>query len=154
MKEVYTIDDLASRASLDEGTDHSARVAVIGCPVAHSLSPQLHQGALDEAESGTRYIRLEVSPGKVNEALNRLASLRFVGANVTVPHKFEALAAAAGGAAAIGRALSILEREIQISLALTGVADVVDLHPGLMHRAQPLAPSHALSAFPLLEEGY
>ena len=94
MKEVYTIDDLASRASLDEDTNHSARVAVIGCPVAHSLSPQLHQDALNEAESGTRYIRLEVSPGRVGEALNRLASLRFVGANVTVPHKFEALAAA------------------------------------------------------------
>ena len=77
-----------------------------------------------------------------------------LGATAVGMGRFEALAAAAGGAAAIVRALSILEREIQISLALTGVADVADLHPGLMHRAQPLAASHALSAFPLLEEGY
>ena len=68
--------------------------------------------------------------------------------------RFEALAAAAGGAPAILRGLSILEREIQISLALTGVSDVAELHAGLLHRGQPQGASHALSAFPLLEEGY
>ena len=66
----------------------------------------------------------------------------------------ERRAAAAGGVPAMLRALSILEREIQISLALTGVSDVSDLHPGLLVRDQPLRPSHVLSAFPLLEEGY
>ena len=65
-----------------------------------------------------------------------------------------ALAAAAGGVPAMLRALSILEREIQISLALTGVSDVADLDPGLVVRDQPLRSSHVLSAFPLLEEGY
>jgi len=77
-----------------------------------------------------------------------------LGATAVGMGRFEALAAAAGGAAAIARALVILEREIQISLALTGVADVADLHPGLMHRAQALGTTHVLSAFPLLEEGY
>ncbi|HCQ38944.1 MAG: shikimate dehydrogenase [Roseibacillus sp.] len=94
MKELYTLDDLTSRDTLDEGANQPARLAVIGCPVAHSLSPQLHQDALNESESGARYIRLEVPPGRVTEALERLADLQFVGANVTVPHKFEALAAA------------------------------------------------------------
>ena len=50
MKDVYTLDDLASRAALDEGSEHPARLAVLGSPVAHSLSPQLHQAALDELE--------------------------------------------------------------------------------------------------------
>ena len=77
-----------------------------------------------------------------------------LGATAVGMGRFEALAAAAGGAPAILRGLSILEREIQISLALTGMADVADLHPGLLHREQPLGASHLLSAFPLLEEGY
>ena len=94
MKELYTLDDLSSRSILDEGASHPARLAVLGYPVAHSLSPQLHQDALNEASIGTRYIRLEVPSGRVTEALERLASLQFVGANVTVPHKFEALSAA------------------------------------------------------------
>ena len=77
-----------------------------------------------------------------------------LGATAVGMGRFEALAAAAGGAPAILRGLSILEREIQISLALTGVSDIADLHPGLLHRGQPQGASHALSAFPLLEEGY
>ena len=46
MKEVYTLDDLVSRTRLDEGAELPARLAVLGAPVAHSLSPQLHQPAL------------------------------------------------------------------------------------------------------------
>ena len=111
MKELYTLDDLASRDTLDEGANQPARLAVIGCPVAHSLSPQLHQDALNESESEARYIRLEVPPGRVTEALERLADLQFVGANVTVPHKFEALSAADeidDSAAMLGAANTIL----------------------------------------------
>ncbi|MBJ06581.1 MAG: shikimate dehydrogenase [Verrucomicrobiaceae bacterium] len=93
MKDVYTIDDLVSRSRLDEGAESPARLAVIGSPIAHSLSPQLHQAALDQFQSGVRYIRLEVPPGKVAMALERLQRLEFIGANITVPHKFEALEA-------------------------------------------------------------
>ena len=77
-----------------------------------------------------------------------------LGATAVGMGRFEALAAAAGGVPAMLRALTILEREIQISLALTGIADVCDLHADLVTRLQPLRPSHALSAFPLLEEDY
>ena len=77
-----------------------------------------------------------------------------LGATAVGMGRFVALAAAAGGVPAMLRALSILEREIQISLALTGVSDVADLDPGLVVRDQPLRSSHVLSAFPLLEEGY
>ena len=111
MKDVYTLDDLVSRSRLDEGADYPARLAVVGSPVAHSLSPQLHQAALDRAESGVRYIRLEVPPGKVAQALDRLQQLEFIGANVTVPHKFEALEAVDeidGAASTLGAANTIL----------------------------------------------
>lgn len=92
MKQVYTLADLATRELLDEGCDKPARLAVIGHPVAHSASPQMHQPALDAAGMDARYIRLEVEPGQVAEAFSRMRSLGFSGCNVTVPHKLEAMA--------------------------------------------------------------
>ncbi|MCH7228081.1 shikimate dehydrogenase family protein [Haloferula sp. A504] len=70
-----------------------ARLAVIGHPVGHSLSPQMHQPALDEAGIDARYVALEVEPGEVARAFTRMRELGFIGCNVTVPHKFEALEA-------------------------------------------------------------
>ncbi len=90
---LYTLDDLTSREHLDAGHAKPARLAVIGYPVAHSLSPRMHQPALDEAGIDARYIKLEVEPGQVARAFARMQELGFTGCNVTVPHKFEALAA-------------------------------------------------------------
>lgn len=53
----------------------------------------MHQPALDEAGINARYIKLEVEPGRVAEAFARMQDLGFIGCNVTVPHKFEALKA-------------------------------------------------------------
>ena len=91
MKQVYTLADLATRELLDEGCDKPARLAVIGHPVAHSASPQMHQPALDAAGIDARYIRLDVEPGQVGEAFSRMRALGFSGCNVTVPHKLEAM---------------------------------------------------------------
>ena len=91
MKAVYQISDLSDRATLDAGASQPARLAVIGNPVAHSASPVMHQAALDADAMDMRYIRLEVSPGEVAEAFRRMAELGFVGCNVTVPHKLEAM---------------------------------------------------------------
>ena len=93
MKEVYTIDDLASRDILDAGCEKPARLAVIGWPIAHSASPRMHQAALDAYGIDCRYIRLEVPVGRVAEAFARTRALDFIGSNVTVPHKFDAMAA-------------------------------------------------------------
>lgn len=68
-----------------------ARLAVLGQPVSHSASPQLHQPALDALGIDASYVRLEVSPGDLSEAFALMAQLGFIGCNVTVPHKFEAL---------------------------------------------------------------
>lgn len=93
MKEVYTIEDFSSRDSLDAGCEKPARLAVIGWPIAHSASPRMHQAALDAYGVDCRYIRVEVPPGQVAETFERMRSLDFLGANVTVPHKFDAMAA-------------------------------------------------------------
>jgi shikimate dehydrogenase len=90
---VYTLEDLVSREFLDEGESVPARLAVIGHPVAHSASPRMHQPALNANGANIRYIRLDVPPGRVSEAFERMRSLGFIGCNVTVPHKFEAMAA-------------------------------------------------------------
>jgi len=86
----FTIEQLPT---INDGEDLPARFAVIGNPVAHSLSPQLHQPALDELGEGSRYVRIEVEVGKVAEAFDQLFAAGFRGINVTVPHKLEALAA-------------------------------------------------------------
>lgn len=91
MKPVYGIDDLRSRETLDEGCGKPAKLAVIGQPIHHSRSPQMHQAALDRAGIDARYIRVEVAPGMVRPALDRMIGLGFVGCNVTVPHKLEAM---------------------------------------------------------------
>ncbi len=88
MKAVYTLDDLVSR---DAGDDKPARLAVLGFPVAHSASPGMHQPALDANGIDARYIRLEVEPGKIAEAFAKMRALGFIGCNVTVPHKLDAL---------------------------------------------------------------
>lgn len=92
MKEVYTFEDLASRSLLDAGAEQPARLAVIGHPIAHSASPRMHQAALDALGLDLRYIRLDIEPGQVGEALSRMQQLGFIGCNVTVPHKLEAMA--------------------------------------------------------------
>lgn len=91
MKAVYTLDDLVSRETLDSGVDKPARLAVLGFPVAHSASPRMHQPALDSHGIDARYIRLEVEPGRIPEAFAKMRALGFVGCNVTVPHKLDAL---------------------------------------------------------------
>ncbi len=93
MKQVYTIGDLVSREVHDAGAAKGARLAVIGHPIAHSASPPMHQAALDAAGIDARYIRLDIEPGQVGEAFARMRALGFIGCNVTVPHKLDAMAA-------------------------------------------------------------
>ncbi|WP_018971160.1 shikimate dehydrogenase [Rubritalea marina] len=89
MKHVYTLDDL-STAAFPQAMPH-AKLAVIGYPIKHSASPQMHQAALDQAGYPHQYIRVEVEPGKVHQCFERMEALGFIGCNVTVPHKLEAM---------------------------------------------------------------
>ena len=72
------------------------RLAVIGHPVAHSRSPAMQNAALAElglAEEW-RYEAIDVAPEVFEQKVRSMAGEGFVGANVTVPHKEAALAAA------------------------------------------------------------
>jgi shikimate dehydrogenase len=61
--------------------------AVLGWPVAHSLSPVIHNAAFAALEMDWTYVALPVEPGAVPVAVAGLRSLGFAGANVTMPHK-------------------------------------------------------------------
>jgi isopentenyl diphosphate isomerase/L-lactate dehydrogenase-like FMN-dependent dehydrogenase len=76
------------------------------------------------------------------------------GATAVGTGRLEALAMAAGGAAAVTRALELLEIEIRTNMALLGVRSVAELTPALLESAPPIVMPHVLSAFPLLDEGY
>lgn len=60
---------------------------VMGHPVAHSLSPRLHNYWIAQAGLDAVYIPLAVSPEEVREAFRLLPKMGFRGWNVTVPHK-------------------------------------------------------------------
>lgn len=61
--------------------------AVIGHPVAHSKSPNVHGYWLRKYGLKGHYIPMDIEPDKLADLLPRLADLGFVGANVTIPHK-------------------------------------------------------------------
>lgn len=72
------------------------RLAVLGHPVSHSLSPAMQTAALDAL--GLRgewsYEAIDIDPGQFAAQTRALPDQGFVGANVTIPHKEAALALA------------------------------------------------------------
>ncbi len=68
-----------------------ARLVLLGCPVAHSLSPLFQDAALAAAGIALRYEPLHVEPADLEPVLRRLVRDGAAG-NVTIPHK-EAVAA-------------------------------------------------------------
>lgn len=68
-------------------SDKIPLAAVIGHPIAHSKSPNVHGYWLRKYGLKGHYIPMDIEPDKLSELLPRLADLGFVGANVTIPHK-------------------------------------------------------------------
>lgn len=85
--------DVLTLADLDGWSFRGTALAVLGQPIAHSLSPPMHHAALAAMAatrpefSSWRYFRFEVPPDLLAEALPRLHAAGFHGLNLTVPHK-------------------------------------------------------------------
>src|ERR671936_2762381 len=62
-------------------------VALLGHPVAHSLSPRMQNAAFAARALDWAYVALEVAPERLEAAVAGLGALGFAGANVTIPHK-------------------------------------------------------------------
>lgn len=67
---------------------------VIGWPIEHSRSPQIHEAAYRALDLPYAYVRLPVPPGAMEAAVARLIEDGYAGANVTMPHKEQAAALA------------------------------------------------------------
>lgn len=64
---------------------------VLGWPVGHSRSPRLHGYWLDRLGIDGAYVPLPVRPEDFASVFRALPKMGFAGANVTVPHKEQAL---------------------------------------------------------------
>ena len=85
------------------------RLAVIGHPVAHSLSPAMHTAAFAALGIGDEwtYEAIDLEPERFADGIDELRERGFVGVNVTVPHKraaFEIADERSDAVAAIGAA--------------------------------------------------
>ncbi len=92
-------------------TGKAKLAGVIGWPVGHSRSPLLHGHWLERYGIDGAYVPLAVEPGCLEAALQGLIALGFRGANVTIPHKEEALRLChrlTPGAEAIGAANTLI----------------------------------------------
>ncbi len=62
-------------------------LGLIGDPVAHSLSPVMHNAALAALELDYVYLPFPVKPDQLGAAISGLAAIGVQGFNVTIPHK-------------------------------------------------------------------
>jgi glycolate oxidase len=78
-----------------------------------------------------------------------------LGANAVGIGRLQGLALAAGGEAAMVRALELLHEEVTRTMGLLGITSFAELNPSYVAPVMPIARQSWLdSAFPLLKEGY
>jgi len=68
-------------------TESIPLAAVIGSPIAHSLSPRVHGYWLKKYDLRGHYIPIELSQDNLAYGIEALIRLGFKGANVTIPYK-------------------------------------------------------------------
>lgn len=61
--------------------------AILGDPVAHSLSPKMHNAALSALGIDGIYVPFQVAPEQLPAAIAGVRALQIAGLSVTVPHK-------------------------------------------------------------------
>ena len=67
----------------------SKSFAVIGDPIDHSLSPNIHSAAFRELDLDCSYIAYRIPKGELEEGIEGLKKINIAGFNVTIPHKVE-----------------------------------------------------------------
>jgi shikimate dehydrogenase len=106
--------ELGGRSLEFEGGRETRVFLLLGSPVAHSLSPRMHEAALRAAGIDAVYRALEVPAleleGVLRDLRTRAGEGRVAGANVTVPHK-----------RAVLPALDVLEREAELAGAVNTI---------------------------------
>jgi len=75
-------------APLDASTRYCA---VLGHPIKHSASPAMQNAGIARLGLNWRYLAFEVHPDDLRTAIEGAQAMRFVGLNLTVPHKLLAM---------------------------------------------------------------
>ena len=70
---------------------HFVLAGIMGWPVSHSRSPQIHNHWIQTHRLNGAYVLLPVQPARLPDAVRGLAALGFAGCNVTIPHKVAAM---------------------------------------------------------------
>ena len=105
-------------------TELTKRFAVVGDPVAHSLSPLIHTGWLETLGLDAHYGRVHLQSEDAADDIRAMAH-DFAGLNVTLPHKIAALKASAkvdGLARLVGAANTLVNEAGQWTAYNTDVA--------------------------------
>lgn len=68
-------------------TGKTKLLGLMGRPVEHSLSPQMHNAAFRREGLDFVYVAMDVDPEELPEAVRGAAALGFRGFNLTMPHK-------------------------------------------------------------------
>ena len=106
-------------------TGHTRIVGVIGDPVEHSRSPQMHNAALAKAELDYVYVPFHVRPCDLGDAIAGFKAINVVGINVTLPHK-----------QAVIPSLTSISREAE----LIGAVNTLSFNAGEIHGDNTDAP--------------
>ncbi|MCH1625011.1 shikimate dehydrogenase [Fredinandcohnia quinoae] len=64
---------------------------VIGSPISHSMSPQMHNDLFNFYNIHARYHAFHVEKGNVKKAIEGIRALEISGCNITIPHKIEVM---------------------------------------------------------------
>ena len=68
-------------------TGQTKIVGIIGDPITHSRSPQIHNAAIDALGLDYVYVPFHVQPDDLGAAIEGFKAANVVGINVTIPHK-------------------------------------------------------------------
>ena len=62
-------------------------LGVIGHPISHSMSPIMHNTALQDLSLNYIYLAFDIKPENLKGAVNSIRALNIKGVNITIPHK-------------------------------------------------------------------
>ena len=66
---------------------HTRVFAVLGHPIGHTLSPVMHNAAIEALAMDAMYLAFDVAPERLMNTLPAMADMGFAGVNLTVPLK-------------------------------------------------------------------
>ncbi len=104
-----------------------AALGIIGSPVAHSLSPVMHNAALRALAIAAEYTLWPTSAADLPARIDRLRQAGVLGANVTLPHKVAVV--------------PLLDRCVAVAQTLGAVNTIVREHDGSLTGHNTDAPA-------------